>query len=449
MSVNHLKNIEIVDYFGQNKFQLKSKEKFPFIVYQNGSPCHMANIYLLELEERNRSIHSIKQYASNINYLVNFCFEKKIDFLKLNEASFIDFTYELRKETDNNNPLKRARNANTLNNIVRTNLDFLNFIGNFHNKPSFVFDNIGAKTNSKNIKNGEVSIEMNGWSHKGLEVPSPRKTRNPIGKEIIDKLYEAIVEKSSSKFLQQRRIVMLRLLEATGARAGEIALIKVNDVMEAFNNDGFMKITTLKRKNKNTFRYVQIDLSDLNLIKNYINLYRKKIIKETIGLAKDHGYLFINEHNGEKSFDTVISNDVNVLKKVANIEEQACAHMFRHRFITKQFVNLIKQYKYENQDQFRKALLDTNTLKQKIQQMTGHQNLNSLDVYIDLAFNEVFNSKTVLDKVAVANAYESFDSQLKVLTMELVNGQISPVEFEQKQKELISYREKSIKLKEN
>lgn len=449
MSVNNLKNIEIIDYFGQNKVQLISKEKFPFIIYPNGSPCHMANMYLLELEERNRSIHSIKQYASNINYLVNFCFEKKVDFLKLNEGSFIDFAYELRKETDSNNPLKRIRNSNTLNNIVRTNLDFLNFIGNFHNKPNFVFDNIGAKTNSKNIKNGEFSIEMNGWSHKSLEVPSPRKTRNPIGKEVIDKLYEAIVEKGSSKFLQQRRIVMLRLLESTGARAGEIALIKVNDVMEAFNNDGFMKMTTLKRKNKNTFRYVQIDLSDLNLIKNYINLYRKKIIKETISLAKDHGYLFINEHNGEKSFDTVISNDVNVLKKVAKIEEQTCAHMFRHRFITKQFVNLIKQYKYENQDQFRKALLDTNTLKQKIQQMTGHQNLNSLDVYIDLAFNEVFNSKTVLDKVAVANAYESFDSQLKLLTMELVNGQISPVEFEQKQKELINNREKSIKLKED
>ena len=111
-------------------------------------------------------------------------------------------------------------------------------------------------------------------------------------------------------------------------------------------------------------------------------------------------------------------------------------------------MNLIKQYKCENQDQFRKALLDTNTLKQKIQQMTGHQNLNSLDVYIDLAFNEVFNSKTVLDKVAVANAYESFDSQLKVLTMELVNGQISPIEFEEKQKELINNREQSIKLKE-
>ena len=134
-----------------------------------------------------------------------------------------------------------------------------------------------------------------------------------------------------------------------------------------------------------------------------------------------------------------------VLKNIAGIEEQSCAHMFKHRFITKQFVNLIKQYNYENQDQFRKALLDTNTLKQKIQQMTGHQNLKSLDVYIDLAFNELFNTKTVLDKVAVANAYDSFDSQLKLLTMELLNGHISPLEFEQKQKNLILNRENSIK----
>ncbi|NCP98221.1 hypothetical protein GW796_00650 [archaeon] len=80
--------------------------------------------------------------------------------------------------------------------------------------------------------------------------------------------------------------------------------------------------------------------------------------------------------------------------------------------------------------------------------MTGHQNLNSLDVYIDLAFNEVFNTKAVLDKVSVANAYDSFDSQLKLITMELVNNQISPIEFEEKQKELIKYREESIKSKE-
>lgn len=449
-SVDNLKNIEIIDYFGQTKVQLKSKEIFPFVNYPNGKSCNIGNLYLLNLEDKNRSIHSIRQYASNINYLISFCFVRKIDFLKITEGIFMDFTYGLRKETDSSNPLKRTRNSNTLNNIIRTNLDFLNFIGNFYEKPNFIFDNVGAKTNKKNIniKDKEYSIEINGWVHRSLESSSPRKTRNPIGKESIDKLYEAIMSQDSSKFLQQRRIIMLRLLESTGARAGEIALVKVNDILDAFNNDCFMKMTTLKRKDSNAFRYVQVDISDLNLIKNYINLYRRKIIKNTIGLSQDNGYLFINEHNGQKSFDTVISNDVNVLKKVAGIEEQTCAHMFRHRFITKQFVNLIKQYKYENQDDFRKALLDTNTLKQKIQQMTGHKNLSSLDTYIDLAFNELFNTKTVLDKVSVANAYESFDSQLKIITLQLINKEISPIEFEKKQKELIKYREESIKLKE-
>ncbi len=447
--IDLLKNINIIDYFGNNKVELKRKDFFPFIKYPNGNPCHIGNLYLLNLEEKNRSLNSIKQYAFNINALISFCYNRKVDFLNLTEGDFMDFACSLREENNHTNPSLRMRNSNTLNNIIRTNLDFLHFIGNFHDKPNFVFESLGAKNNSKsfNLKDSEYSIEINGWYHRSLEAPMPKKTRNPITKESIDKLYEAILVKSSSKFLQQRRIIMLRLLESTGARAGEIALIKVTDILEALEKDGFLKLTTLKRKSLNNFRYVQIDLSDLNLIKNYINIYRKKIIRKTVGSDKDSGYLFINENSGEKAFDSVISNDVNVLRKIAGIEEQACAHMFRHRFITKQFVNLIQQYKYENPSDFRKALLDTNTLKQKIQQMTGHKNLNSLDTYIDLAFNEVFNSKVVLDKMAVANAYDTFDSQLKIITLQLVNGQISANDFEKQQKVLIKNRDLSIKKK--
>jgi hypothetical protein len=448
--IDLLKNINIIDYFGNNKVELKKKDFFPFIKYPSGNPCHIGNLYLLNLEEKNRSLNSIKQYAFNINYLISFCNNKKVDFLNLTEGDFMDFAYSLREENNHTNPLLRMRNSNTLNNIIRTNLDFLHFIGKFHDKPNFVFESLGAKNNIKsfNLKDSEYSIEINGWYHRSLEAPTPKKTRNPITKESIAKLYEAILVKNSSKFLQQRRIIMLRLLESTGARAGEIALIKVTDILEALEKDGFLKLTTLKKKSLNNFRYVQIDLSDLNLIKNYINIYRKKIIRKTVGSDKDSGYLFINENSGEKAFDSVISNDVNVLRKIAGIEEQACAHMFRHRFITKQFVNLIQQYKYENPSDFRKALLDTNTLKQKIQQMTGHKNLNSLDTYIDLAFNEVFNSKVVLDKMAVANAYDTFDSQLKIIILQLVKGELSAKEFDEKQKELIKLRDISIKAKE-
>ena len=60
----------------------------------------------------------------------------------------------------------------------------------------------------------------------------------------------------------------------------------------------------------------------------------------------------------------------------------------------------------------------------------------------------MFNSKIVLDKISVANAYESFDTQLKIITLQLVNGEMSPGEFEKQQQELIKSREESIKLKE-
>lgn len=51
-NVDTLKNIEIIDYFGQNKVQLKSKQSFPFVNYPNGTPCNIGNLYLLNLEEK-------------------------------------------------------------------------------------------------------------------------------------------------------------------------------------------------------------------------------------------------------------------------------------------------------------------------------------------------------------------------------------------------------------
>lgn len=50
--------------------------------------------------------------------------------------------------------------------------------------------------------------------------------------------------------------------------------------------------------------------------------------------------------------------------------------------------------------------------------------------------------------MAVANAYDTFDSQLKIITLQLVKGELSVKEFDKKQKELIRLRDISIKAKE-
>ena len=56
-----------------------------------------------------------------------------------------------------------------------------------------------------------------------------------------------------------------------------------------------------------------------------------------------------------------ISNEIAKLRKIAGIKEEICAHMFRHRFITNFFVKLIKQYDWENKNEFKNALLDINS----------------------------------------------------------------------------------------
>jgi integrase len=117
------------------------------------------------------------------------------------------------------------------------------------------------------------------------------------------------------------------------------------------------------------------------------------------------------------------------LRNIANINQETCSHMFRHRFITNIFINLIKQYDLENQDSFRNALMDVNNLKVHIQQLTGHKNLGSLDHYIHLAKSELTNMNGVLNKLDENRQNEAKEREQKRLLEELKNGNIDLTEY--------------------
>jgi hypothetical protein len=102
--------------------------------------------------------------------------------------------------------------------------------------------------------------------------------------------------------------------------------------------------------------------------------------------------------------------------------------MFRHRFITKLFVSLIEQHTYENEDDFRRALLDGESLKRKVQEYTGHTSIKSLEPYIHLAFEEVAKFGSTLHLIKAKRAVESLQSNLKDIILELDQGR-SPTEL--------------------
>lgn len=96
--------------------------------------------------------------------------------------------------------------------------------------------------------------------------------------------------------------------------------------------------------------------------------------------------------------------------------------------LTKLFVALIEQHEYENGDDFRRALLDGETLKRKVQEYTGHTSISSLEPYIHLAFEEAAKFGTTLDLIKAKLAVESLQSNLKDVVLELSQGR-SPTEL--------------------
>lgn len=430
--------LELSHYFNAVEGEIKIREvdNMPFMRWPDGTPCSMANAYMLHLLNRNLSRRNnggtLRQFAKDISHLIRFCHETGISFTQMDKDRFTAFISRLRAERDLLNPDARKRDSNTLIAIGRKCLDFLDFIGKINGNERFVIDTVQAENRRYRLraKSSRVgAIEKHGWHHESFDTPGPRKNRAPISKDVIQALYEAIstlssdnLSQQSKRFIDRRRTIMIRLLEMTGARIEEIAQICVNDIEDAITQKGpKLRLVTLKKKRPES-RFVPVLHQDLAALKPYIRVNRARVIKGTIGIANDHGLLFVGEGGGQPLSSKYMSNEIGLLRRTAGIPSQACAHMFRNRFITKLFVQLINQYEFENKDEFRKALLDANTLKQQVQQYTGHGNANSLDTYIDLAFDEVANLRAVVNAVHLQGAYESFDSNVQILHRELESG---------------------------
>lgn len=418
--VEILKNILIPEFYYDKKISYKTFKEFPFIKNSKGEPIVPINMYLSSFLNTNLSENTIKRVSFCLKLLVDYCELKKINLKLFIEDDLISFSKYLQEEKDVNG---KVRNHTTINNILFQTIKFFDFFGKtFLNNENFI----------KNILNvSDYKISVHGYIkesklHKSMVLNSEKNTRNPISINDIDLIYQNIGKIYVSKFAQERTKVLLKLLEHTGARIGELSLIKTTDILNAINNEkGLLELTTLKRR-KESKRFVPVDKSILNQINTFIKIYRKKIINKTL---KDNGYLFINENTGDKINSGSLSNDFNRLKTKLGIKSELCAHMFRHRFITNIFINLIKEYDFQNENGIRNALLDINTLKAHVIQLTGHKDTNSLDTYLHLARSEMANMPELLKKLDEQTIIDSKEARERYLFNELKLGNITTQDY--------------------
>ena len=422
MSANltFIKNMELPVYFFNNEFKIKSFSKFPFFTFNNGIPCLPLNSYIQSDEVIKLSEETIFKTAYSLTHILRFCENNKIKLSSFTETDLLAFSHSLQQEN---------RENKTSVFILSNTLSFFNYFGfKFLDINNYCLDVLHCfykKTLTKGNK------EIKSLSHICFPTKEPQKRRSPVSLNNIEKMYENVPNTSNSTFVQKRNRIILKLLEITGARVGEIALLTVDDIQNIFNQDNpILKMRTLKRRGGLIdYRYVPVNKTDFNEILTYIKIYRSKIIKNTVGKVNDEGFLLVSENTGKAILSITITNEINKIRKAAGIDEQVCAHMFRHRFITNLFIQLIKQYDIQNKDQFRNNLMDLENLKVYIQQATGHKNVNSLDNYIDIAKSELTNMDNVVVNMLEERNIESIEKEKQRLLTLLKNKEIPTAEY--------------------
>lgn len=420
-NLTFIKNLELPIYFFNNKFKTKKFHKFPFFTFKDGTPVLALNSYIQSENILSLSNESIFKIAYSLTHVVKFCELNKIKMEQFTENDLLAFANHLQSED---------RENKTTIFILSNTLNFFNYMGDkFLNIPNYSV--VVLKCIYKKNSHSKSTKSVDYLYHFCFPNKEPDKKRSPISLNNIERMYESINKTTQSIFVQKRNRVILKLLEVTGARVGEISLLKVEDIENIFKMENpTLKIRTLKRKGDNIdYRYIPVNKVDFNEINSYIKIYRSKVIKNRIGKINDEGYLLINENTGKTILPITISNEVNKIRKAAGIEENVCAHMFRHRFITNLFIQLIKQYDIQNKDQFRNNLMDLENLKVYIQQATGHKNVSSLDHYIDIAKSELTNMDLVVDSLQQEKNKESIDKEKKRLLRMLKNKEITTKEY--------------------
>lgn len=409
-----LKKVGLPDYYHSGSLTLKTMKDFPFVKNSQGEPVTAVNMYLTSHFNTNKSPNTIKRTAHCLNILIKYCEDRRISLQYFREDDLVGLSYMLQnEESDSGN----VRNNTTINNILSSVISFYDFFGDmFLDNDRYLKDFLNVEEvilNNKTVR-----------KHRALIPNSEKTTKNPIYKADIDLIYQNIDKIYTSKYTQERTKVLLMLLEHTGARIGELALLKTSDIVEAMQNDkGMLKLKTLKRR-KLTERVVPVSKEILKQVNMFVKIHRNKIVRKKVK-TKDEGFLFISEKTGIQINSNSLGNDFNKFTKELKLENKICAHMFRHRFITNIFINLIKQYDIENKEGLKNALLDLNTLKAHVQELTGHKNIDSLDTYIHLAKSELANMPEILNKIDMQREKDGIEYQERILLNKLKNNEIT------------------------
>jgi integrase len=178
----------------------------------------------------------------------------------------------------------------------------------------------------------------------------------------------------------------------------------------------------------------------LSQARKFIKTQRAEVIKKYTKSGKlDHDQLFVSFSTGKPLADTAITNEIHILRKAASIEEQACAHMFRHAFCTNLFITLFQQHSFSSSKEFEIRLLTDHFFFSDVRQWTGHKTLEGLLPYIHRAYSRINKINKTISVARLLSAQDQFDTGLTLLCQDLLKG-LAPRKFVSEIEELTRLR---------
>lgn len=419
--------------------QTRPAGTLPLVYWPDGHWCIEVNLFLQNLLSKGYAHESrggtLGTYATYLAPLVRYCFKQKKEgkksFYALSDGDFTKCVQaEYKKVRVREGVVSRANSRTTVRAIACVWLEFLRFIGDLYADELFVHADGVIRAERVLHLSGEAERTYWGttWRHASIGPPDPYNRRMPLSEAQLVGLRRATTEISRKGFVRLRRLVMLALFDEVGLRRREASLLRVQDVASAIAAwkefvpaDGdagpyafFISFRMVKQKDgsKERMRKVPISAVTLQFFDEYLERRRRIMRKLGFHLLKPDAPFFANMRTGEPLEANFFTHEFFLLARACGISGPCSPHMARARFITREFVRLVRAHEMESLDDFRRALLNSNAFKERVRQITGHANAASLEVYINLALEEVaqlaetvrrVDAQRYLDALAVAN----------------------------------------------
>jgi hypothetical protein len=393
-------------------------ERFPFVRWPSGQPCEPVNAYLLD-SAPGLTGDTLKTCAAELSPLVRYCGSVSLGFEQLADGHIFAFAQALQSERSRNHPTQRVRDNNTVRNLLRRAIAFLQWyqahlmlptqtplIGESEAAPRIIVRRLHSH------RGGRQGTDY--YIHRAMPTPSSRERKLPLPQSIFEDI-ERVIESSSDheaqtervrrryakhperlsaqlEYVRARRRFMVWIMKRTGLRPAEMVEMPLLDIGSILQTQRLIIPTKKRRRRVAPLRSFPITLRDATIVQRYV-IAREKYVRQMYGrnLAyEDPETLFLGVE-GEAIRKTSLEKDFErLVKACGHTDVQACLSMFRHRFITYEVMVHLKEF-MGSAGKSRQLMTDSDyrSILKRIAAKTGHGSPESLWHYIDLAWEEM------------------------------------------------------------